>query len=126
MFDDQKIKNVTTEQDAIMMTGIAGNKEMEVYLNKNFKTIKNISFSDHHYFTDDNIKFIQLRSEGKIIITTEKDAMRLMEKKETILQQGLSIFVLPIEIKFLEDKEVFSDKVINYIKSYANAESASN
>ena len=52
--------------------------------------------------------------------------MRLMEKKETILQQGLSIFVLPIEINFLEDKEVFSDKVINYIKSYANAESASN
>lgn len=126
LFDDQKIKNVTTEQDAIMVTGIAGNKEMEVYLNKNFKTIKNISFSDHHYFTDDNIKFIQLRSEGKIIITTEKDAMRLMEKKETILQHGLSIFVLPIEIKFLEDKEVFSDKVINYIKSYANAESASN
>lgn len=83
-----KNKNVTTEQDAIMMTGIAGNKEMEVYLNKNFKTIKNISFSDHHYFTDDNIKFIQLRSEGKIIITTEKDAMRLMEKKKQFYSRG--------------------------------------
>ena len=125
LFEDQKIKSVGN-QAALMVTGIANSKEMEHYLNNKFNSLKTISFGDHHYYTDDNIKFIQLRSEGKIIITTEKDAMRLMEKKETIVKQELSIFVLPLEIKFLEEKETFSNLINQYIKSYSAGDSAEN
>ena len=126
LFEDQKIKTVGDAAGAVMVTGIAGNKEMRNYLNTKFNTLKNISFGDHHYYTDDNIKFIQLRSEGKIIITTEKDAMRLMEKKETIMKHDLSIFVLPIEIKFLDEKELFSNLLNQYIKSYSAGDATEN
>ena len=124
LFNDQKIKTIENKESALMVTGIAGDKEMKNYLSTKFSTLKNISFGDHHYYTDDNIKFMQLRAEGKIIITTEKDAMRLMEKKETIIKQDLSIFVLPIEIKFLGEKEVFADQILRYINSYSKDEKA--
>ncbi len=118
LFDDQKITQIKNEQSALMVTGIAGNNEMGNYLSSTFNNLKTITFGDHHYYTNDNIKFIQLKAEGKIIITTEKDAMRLMEKKEIIMQYNLSIFVLPIEIKFLENAEMFSDLIHQYIESY--------
>lgn len=119
LFEEQEIKNSNTVQEAIVLSGIAGNIDFQNYIQTKMKVIKTISYADHHYYSDDNIKFLKLKSTDKsIIITTEKDSMRLMEKKELILEHKLSIFVLPLEIKFLGDEETFSQLITGYISQY--------
>ena len=74
-----------------------------------------MKFKDHHNFSDQDIKTIiaeyKKLGEYKIILTTEKDYMRL--KDESALLENL--FYLPIEVE-LNDYEGFKENVLNYVR----------
>ena len=77
---------------------------------------KHFNFPDHHRFTDKNIQEIISifeRNKDSVIVTTEKDAMRLKEQKAL---ESLPIFYLPIEVDFIQDKEIFEKLIHNYEK----------
>lgn len=60
---------------------------------------------------------MELKSENKIIITTEKDAVRLRENTFLIDNVKKLLNYIPIEIDFLfETKESFNNQIINYVK----------
>lgn len=119
LFPEQAIINLVGNHEVLLVTGIAENKTLHKYLQPLFPDIVKMSFRDHHYFTEkDLINMSKLLKSDTIIITTEKDAMRLMEKKEIILDQKLSIFVLPVEVQLLHDDERFSALVFDYINQY--------
>jgi len=83
-----------------------------------------ISFRDHHLFEKTDIgrirnKFNTLNSDNKIIITTEKDTLRLDMHKSYLLQHNLPIYALPIEVKFLfDDGGKFDDEVKNFLLNF--------
>ena len=54
--------------------------------------------------------FQSLPGQRKVIVTTEKDAVRLKGKTE-----GLPVYVLPIEVAFHKDKDIDFDQVIESI-----------
>ncbi|MBL4625570.1 MAG: tetraacyldisaccharide 4'-kinase [Flavobacteriales bacterium] len=109
---------------ALLLTGIANSSNLYYYLKTRLKTVEQIEFSDHHQYSVNDIKKIKevfdiIAGEKKIIITTEKDVMRLSheELKEAI--KGLPIFYLPIQVKFHgEDGDAFNKQIIQYVRDY--------
>jgi tetraacyldisaccharide 4'-kinase len=75
-------------------------------------------YADHHNFTPAEIKeiidsFNAIEDTNKIIITTEKDAVRLNTYAAQL--KDLPIFVLPIEVDFKNKREEFNEKIISYV-----------
>ena len=81
-----------------------------------------ISFSDHYIFRIDDLNEIKKRFEridsvNKIILTTEKDAIRLMKFKNEL--EGLPIYVIPIRHYFLFGAENdFVNTAIKFIEQF--------
>lgn len=109
------------EKDILLVTGIAKSTNLENYIKKKSKSLSTLKFSDHHNYKQkdiENIKnsFEKINSSNKIIITTEKDAVRLKDCKFADIIKNLPIFYIPIEIRFLDEKN--EQKFIKQIKNY--------
>lgn len=106
----------------LLITGIANSANMVYYMENKSKDVRHIAFSDHYKYEQkdlDQIKnlFDNIAAQNKIIITTEKDAMRLAMPELKEKTEKLPIFYLPIEIKFHgEDEEIFNQHIISYVK----------
>ena len=80
--------------------------------------LKHLKYPDHYEYKEKDIVKIkeiwtEIQSSEKIILTTEKDCMRLkMFKKEL---ENLPIYYLPISVNFHE-KEKFDNLIIDYVK----------
>jgi tetraacyldisaccharide 4'-kinase len=106
----------------LLITGIANPKPLKTYLEERIQSYQMMHYNDHHIFSIDDWKEIRLRFEKmtadqKIILTTEKDAMRLMKFEQELT--GLPFYVLPIEHRFLfGDGTEFDTIVTNFIKEF--------
>jgi len=84
--------------------------------------LDHIHFSDHHTYTDKDLKMIRERfdnlfTKNKIIITTEKDVARLAYPELPSQLADLPLFYLPIEIKIhTEYRKDFNDQIRNYVR----------
>ena len=77
-------------------------------------------YADHHNFTENDFKDIEnrynnLKSDNKIIITTEKDATRIMQHADTGEVITKNTYVQPIEIEILNDKDMFNKIILDYV-----------
>ncbi|MFA5620752.1 MAG: tetraacyldisaccharide 4'-kinase [Weeksellaceae bacterium] len=102
------------EYDALVITGIARSGLFVDYVKQKFRSVQHMKFSDHHNFSIADIRSIEehydkMKNLNKIILTTEKDYMRL--KDESALIENL--FYLPIEIE-LDDYDDFKKNLLNY------------
>lgn len=95
--------------DKILLAGIAKPKPFFDYLkNKNDECL---TYPDHHHFSDSDLDEIQKKANGKKIITTEKDYVRLKDSK--LVSQ---LFYLPIKSTFISNHENFDTFVLAYIR----------
>ena len=69
-----------------------------------------LSFPDHHNFTDKDILEIKNLAQNNIIITTEKDFVRL---RGSVPNEQL--FYLPIQSSFVSGSEYFDKTIIDYV-----------
>ena len=117
---------LSSMKEVLVVTGIANPQPLITFLNKSVQYVEQLLFSDHHIFTIDdwrNIvqKFNSLESVGKTIITTEKDAVRLMKFANEIKE--LPLYVMPIEMEFLFDEQKqFEERVQTFIRDFQNKE----
>jgi tetraacyldisaccharide 4'-kinase len=108
---------------AVLLTGIANTTALEYYLKGKVKNIIPAKFSDHHTFTKNDLQkvkkiFNDVPSANKIILTTEKDAMRLQTPAFKKITEGLPIFYIPIMVDFHDnDTTEFNDQIINYVRT---------
>ncbi len=82
-----------------LVTGIANPKPLESYLRNGGYRFDHKKFPDHHPFSDSEIEKLR---ESEIILTTEKDYMRLQDRL-----QKFALYYLPIKTIFLNDQESF-------------------
>ena len=68
-------------------------------------------FPDHHEFTEADIAAIQNNARDRIIITTEKDYMRLSDRLP-----AAQLFYLPIQTAFVADANTFDSMVSDYVE----------
>ncbi len=97
-------------EEILVVTGIASPKPFLQFLKEKGILYQHLSFSDHHHFSEEDIQRIvsvyeKITSSKKIILTTEKDYVRL-EQKIT------NLYYLPIQSAFLEGSKEF-DSLIN-------------
>ncbi len=100
--------------EVVLVTGIANPKPLEAHLLGLNCVFKHIKFSDHHQFLEKEIadikeQFKALKSKNKIILTTEKDFVRLSNQLE-------NLYYLQIQTQFLEDQEKFDFLITDYVK----------
>ena len=105
----------------LLVCGIANPKPLKKYLAEQTASYEEVVYSDHHIFTIDDLKkiqqrFEQMQGDNKIIITTEKDAVRLHKFDEQL--HDMPLYVLPVKPRFLFDGEKnFNEKVKAFIDS---------
>jgi len=110
--------NDLKDYKVLLVTGIANPDPLIKHLKSYDITFKNIKFADHHDFTEDDIlninsSFVNLGSGKKIVLTTEKDYVRL---STTSIHKD-SLMYLPISVDFLHgDKDKFDKKIIDYVE----------
>jgi len=108
--------------EILLVTGIANPRPLKKMLEEHSNSYHMLQYSDHHIFTIDDLneikkKFQDLTTENKIILTTEKDAVRL-EKFNTEIA-GLPFYVIPVRHHFLfNEGEQFDRLVINFIQDF--------
>ncbi len=101
------------KKKVILVTGIANPNPLLRFLESKEIEYKHIKFPDHHNFSLNEIKEIKQEltksNESDIVIlTTEKDYVRLKGKLE-------KLYYLEIETKFLEGEKPFKAAVLNVI-----------
>ena len=114
--------NIEPKNHILLLCGIANPKPIKKYLSANVHSYDMIKFPDHHIFTTDDLleikaQFGKILSSNKIILTTEKDAVRL-EKFQNELQY-FPIFVLPVKHEFLFNENLeFDNSLRTFIDSF--------
>ncbi|MBK9285519.1 MAG: tetraacyldisaccharide 4'-kinase [Sphingobacteriaceae bacterium] len=106
----------------IAFTGIANATPMINYLREYASEVSHLPFNDHHEFIPKDLEDIEryynsFEGGNKIIVTTEKDMMRLMDESVSHIAKRMNIFVLPIEITFKEKEEEFNNEILKYVRS---------
>ncbi|ETN96834.1 tetraacyldisaccharide 4'-kinase [Zhouia amylolytica] len=90
-----------------LVTGIANPQPLTSYLESLGLVFEHIDYPDHHHFSEKEISILKERS---LILTTEKDYVRLKGRVD-------NLFFLPIHNEFLfEEGGDFDHEVLNYIK----------
>lgn len=106
----------------LLVTGIANPSGIADYLKRKTDKLETIFFKDHHEFTANDLRtitetFNNIANSNKIIVTTEKDAMRLRNPELEEITRTLPIFYLPVQVFFHHnDKEEFDTIVLNYAR----------
>ena len=122
VFEDKQIAlEDLKDYHVLLLTGIASPKQMEHDLKPMAKEIHTLSFGDHHRFKGKDVDRIneafEAMPEPRIIITTEKDAVRLRETDGLYEKVKESMYELPIKVNFmLEQEDNFNEKIISYVR----------
>ncbi|MFT3980488.1 MAG: tetraacyldisaccharide 4'-kinase [Ferruginibacter sp.] len=100
--------NLDEHSDVLLISGIANPRPLQEFLNTHVHSYDMLRYADHHIFNSEDLKeikkqFEKIQSAGKIILTTEKDAMRL-QKFEAELKD-YPIYALPIQHHILFNEE---------------------
>lgn len=104
-----------------LFTGIANPYPLEEHLKKRCLHLEKVKFPDHYSYTPGDIQkilniFDAHLSTNKIIVTTEKDKMRLQSAEIKDLLSGYPVFYVPIQVTpHKQDKEKFNKIIINYV-----------
>jgi tetraacyldisaccharide 4'-kinase len=115
---------ISLEEDAevLLVTGIANPKPLKQFLEERVHIYHMMQYNDHHIFSIDDWRDIKHRYEDldtkkKLVLTTEKDAMRLLKFSTEI--DGMSFYVMPIEHKFLFGEElVFLKCITGFLQTF--------
>lgn len=125
--DFQPLSKISHEMDikeaktVLLLCGIANTYSLEDHIKRKYNTISKIKFNDHHNFTEKDVdmiieKYNHTIGKNKVIVTTEKDAMRLINTSFINKFDDIPVFTIPIKIKFhKEDGTSFDDEILKYI-----------
>jgi tetraacyldisaccharide 4'-kinase len=105
----------------LLFTGIANDYPLQEEVRRRCSDLNILKFPDHHQYEMKDLenirsRFEDLPSRKKIILTTEKDMMRLKIPEFSNFLKNLPLFYLPIEINFHEkDKQIFDKLITDYV-----------
>jgi len=99
----------------LLVSGIANPAPLVKFLENKYGKIHHLRFADHHSFTKKDIEKIiktknRLGGDSCVILTTEKDAMRLQ-----LFANMPEYITVPIEIEFIENETAFQEKLLSLL-----------
>ena len=118
---DGKTTTLPSTTKILAVAGIGRPEPFFSEIERHFADVKRISFADHHRFAASEIEQISqtCQSENRVLITTEKDAMRLREYVE---QLTINVVYLPIQLRILfGEAEKLNTKILQYVRQFDRA-----
>lgn len=121
---NRSTSSIDAETEVLLVTGIANPKPLKNFLEERLQTYHMMQYNDHHIFSIDDWRDMQKRFDSmeapkKMMLTTEKDAMRLLKFSAEI--DGMPFYVIPIEHQFLfNEEQVFLKRVTGFLENFKN------
>ncbi|MDD2512711.1 MAG: tetraacyldisaccharide 4'-kinase [Proteiniphilum sp.] len=119
VLDDLRKKHV------FLVTGIAAPQPLVDKLQHKTYNLYTQFFPDHHAFTKEDIASVRelvesVNDDDKIILTTEKDAMRFRALPFLDEEIKRILYYVPIRIAFVEesDKDIFNHKILTHVRNH--------
>lgn len=110
------------QTDVLLVCGIANPEPLKKFIKERAHDISSLHYRDHYIFTIDDLRHIKkqfdkIESAKKIIVITEKDAVRLIKFQAELT--GMPVYVLPIEPYFLfNGSQEFNCLIKKFIKDF--------
>ncbi len=114
-----------TDTDVLLVTGLADPLPLVRHAEQIAGMVYSLEFPDHHPFSDADIHRIVKTfhefsdNERKIIMTTEKDVVRLESFIPELMRLHIYVFVIPVEHHFLFDaQQEFENTIIHFLMNF--------
>lgn len=104
---------------ALLITGIAKASYLLSYLKNLDVKIEHLEFPDHYRFRKEDLKAAQEKNgnfKADILLTTEKDWMRLKEFDLGKYFPDLPVAYVPITVQFMNKEEEFKNWIKDYVR----------
>lgn len=102
----------------VLLTGIAHSHYLHDYAEQHYTVVDALRFDDHHAFTQKDAVLIERtmnQHPGAVLLTTEKDAMRLRECEALPASIRTKAYYQPIRVVMKNEVE-FNQSIIRYVK----------
>jgi tetraacyldisaccharide 4'-kinase len=125
MFPEKRTNPISKTTRILLITGIANPEALLKQVKFIGGETVHLRFPDHYTFKRSDVEKIRekydlLYGTDKVILTTEKDYVRLLPFRDVLKEWNLNIGYYPIEVTFEgKEKEEFEDKLWKYVKQYS-------
>lgn len=119
---ERSLSSLAPTEQVLLVTGIASPAPLVEEIKTFTQNIDLLSFGDHHEFTARDVMLIKerfgaLQGKQRLIITTEKDATRLLHHPAIDEELKAHIYALPVEIEILQNQQDnFNQHIIGYVR----------
>ena len=123
MYESSRRINLHNDLQVLLVVAIAGTEYLLEYVEERSGEVRMLSYNDHHPFSmfdvEDINRHFQTMEGEKIILTTEKDAIRLDRHREWLMKNNLPVYILPVAVEFLgDDKGAFDEAIKNWLLNF--------
>ncbi len=110
------------DKGVVLFTGIAKPNYLVDFLRSKASAVETVNFPDHHYYQPADLRrvteiFDNFDASSKLVITTEKDAVKLGDSKLAEHLLKIPVYVISIGIEFLRDEDDFKKIIAQYAKT---------
>lgn len=126
VFEDNEVEialDALQNKDVLVVAGIANPRPFFRKIKKVAKKSQTKQYPDHYQFTSKDIddmkcQLMNIGNKEKVIIVTEKDAVRLRSIINLDSDIKSILYYLPICVNFVndEDKKLFNNKIIDHVR----------
>ena len=107
---------------AFVFTGIANERALTAYLKQEYEVIGEQHFADHYRYQAKDIERVinqydAVKSDDSVLVTTEKDMVKLLNDEFKSLFAERAVYYIPIEVTMIEDGAVFDEMILSAAKT---------
>lgn len=122
IFSDVAADKIPASAKVVALAGIAHPEVFFESLEKRYSVVERVAYGDHHIYKVKEIRalkeMVERHGEGVVVVTTEKDGVKLTSRKHIPEALQRVLYVLPIEINFRDgDSALFVEKLQNELKN---------
>ncbi len=109
----------------VLFSGLADPSNLLNWVRESAENVNHIEFNDHHWFSETDFEriksvFEKTTSEKKLVLTTQKDAIRISKLLQNKKFADLPIYVIEHEMSIFKEGQVpFEKKINDFIRSYS-------
>lgn len=108
--------------NVVLISGIANHKVLENYVHQHFKLQKHFVYRDHYQYSIRDVmawkSYIEKQPSPVVLLTTEKDKVRLEQPDFQSVLADLPLFYIPIELDFIGNGKDFDALIESFINRF--------
>lgn len=116
VFPEEADPRYNYSKTVILFSGIADDSQLRAYLSDTYKIVETLNFPDHHAYSRADMARIAgavRRYPTAALLTTEKDAVRVLDCKKLDESIRKRLFAVPVRASFVEEADLaqFSERL---------------